>query len=53
MALSDLIRAVKASSSNFLNQKKWVRGKFAWQSGYGAFSYSRSQIDNVYQSINN
>lgn len=53
IALSDLIRSVKASSSNFLNQKKWIRGKFAWQSGYGAFSYSRSQIDSVYQYINN
>jgi putative transposase len=51
IALSDLVRDVKAGSSNFINDKKWVKGKFNWQEGFGAFSYSRSQIDNVIKYI--
>lgn len=53
MALSDLIRDIKNNTSNFINEKKLVSGKFAWQEGYGAFSYSHSQLDNVYQYILN
>ena len=47
IAISDLIRDVKANSSKFINEKGFVRGKFYWQEGFGAFSYSRSQIDEV------
>ncbi len=47
VALSDLVRDVKASSSGFINEKQWVPGKFRWQAGYGAFSYARSQVDQV------
>ena len=47
IALSDLIREVKANSSKYINENKFVRGKFYWQEGFGAFSYSRSQIDAV------
>jgi len=53
MAVSDLIRDVKNNTSNFINEQKWVRGRFAWQEGYGAFSYAHSQIDNVYNYILN
>ena len=45
--LSDLVRDIKANSSRFVNEKRLVRGKFYWQEGFGAFSYSRSQIDAV------
>jgi putative transposase len=51
IAISDLVRDIKNNSSKFINEKKLVRGKFAWQEGYGAFSYSHSQLDNVYQYI--
>lgn len=51
--ISDLIRDVKNNSSNFINENKFVKGKFEWQEGYGAFSYSHSQLDNVYQYILN
>lgn len=44
MALSDLVRDVKNNSINFINDHSWMRGKFSWQEGYGAFSYSHSQI---------
>ena len=51
MALSDIIRVVKSSSSKWINENKFVSGKFAWQEGYGAFSYSRSQRDTVIKYI--
>src|SRR5690349_4500581 len=41
-SLSDLMQDVKASSSKWINEKRFVRGKFSWQEGYGAFSYSKS-----------
>src|SRR5687768_16907661 len=47
IAVSDLVRDIKAGSSNFINEKHWVRGRFNWQEGFGAFSYSRSQIADV------
>ena len=53
MAISDLTKDIKAGSSNFINDKKWLKGKFNWQEGFGAFSYSRSQIDTVIKYILN
>jgi REP element-mobilizing transposase RayT len=47
IAISELVRDIKAGSSNFINGQKWVRGRFNWQEGFGAFSYSRSQIKAV------
>ncbi|MBK8619914.1 MAG: IS200/IS605 family transposase [Anaerolineales bacterium] len=52
-ALSDIIRDVKNNATNFINENKWVQGKFNWQEGYGAFSYSHSQVENVYHYILN
>ncbi|MBL7995676.1 IS200/IS605 family transposase [bacterium] len=51
--LSDLVRDIKANSSKFINDKKWFRGKFNWQEGFGAFSYSQSQLDSVITYIRN
>lgn len=45
--LSDLVREVKKSSHNFIKQSGHVRGRFVWQEGYGAFSYSHSSLDDV------
>jgi len=53
MALSDLIRDVKNNTSNFINEQRFVRGKFSWQEGFGSFSYAHSQIEQVYQYILN
>nr|WP_316931880.1 IS200/IS605 family transposase [Roseivirga seohaensis] len=53
ISISDLVRDVKPGSSKFINESDWVKEKFNWQVGYGAFSYSRSQIDNVIKYINN
>ena len=53
MAISDLIRDVKNNSTNFINENKFVKGKFSWQEGHGSFSYSHSQIEHVYNYILN
>ena len=53
MAIADLVRDIKNNSSKFINEQKFLKGKFAWQEGYGAFSYAHSQIENVYQYIAN
>ena len=51
--ISDLVRDIKAGSSKFINDKKWINGKFHWQEGYGAFSYSKSSVDSVVKYILN
>ncbi len=51
MAISDLVRDVKNNSTNFINDKRLVKGNFSWQEGYGAFSYAHSQIESVYNYI--
>lgn len=50
--LSDLIREVKKSSNDFVRDKRFCNG-FYWQDGYGAFSYSHSQLTNVINYIRN
>jgi putative transposase len=52
-SLSDLMQDVKGSSSKWINNKGFVKGKFSWQEGYGAFSYSKSDVPNVIQYIVN
>ena len=45
--LSDLVREIKKSSNEFVNSNKFSKFKFSWQEGFGAFSYSHSQLDDV------
>lgn len=45
MALSDLVRDIKAGSSKYINENKWAAGRLNWQEGFVAFSYSHSQLD--------
>jgi len=45
--LSDIMRDVKSNSSKWINENKFIVGKFSWQEGYGGFSYSHTQRDNV------
>lgn len=53
ISISDLVRDIKAGSSKFINDSKWINGKFNWQEGFGAFSYSKSNLDNVVKYILN
>jgi REP element-mobilizing transposase RayT len=52
-SLSDLMRLVKGESSEWINKEKFSPAIFRWQEGYGAFSYSRSQIGAVAEYIAN
>lgn len=45
--LSDLVRDIKANSSKFINEEKFIGNRFQWQRGYSAFSYSKSQLKGV------
>jgi REP element-mobilizing transposase RayT len=45
--LSDLMRLVKGESSEWINKEHLTPQRFRWQEGYGAFSYSRSQVHDV------
>jgi REP element-mobilizing transposase RayT len=53
IAISDLVRDIKAGSSKFITESRWIKGKFQWQVGFGAFSYSKSQIQNVVKYVLN
>jgi putative transposase len=52
-SLSDLMQDIKGSSSKWINNKKLCSGRFSWQEGYGAFSYSKSDVQNVINYIRN
>jgi REP element-mobilizing transposase RayT len=52
-SLSDLMQDIKGSSSKWINDKKFTKGRFEWQEGYGAFSYSKSQASKVITYIQN
>ena len=52
-SLSDLMQDIKGDSSLWINKKGFVKGRFSWQQGFGAFSYSKSSISNVIRYIQN
>ena len=52
-SVSDLIQNIKSNSSRWINEKKFLKVKFEWQEGYGAFSYSKSHVQNVIRYIQN
>jgi len=52
-SVSDLARDVKANSAKWLNDNNYIKSKFNWQEGYGAFSYAKSQLDVVVNYILN
>ncbi|WP_289663839.1 IS200/IS605 family transposase [Flavobacterium panacagri] len=51
--ISDIVKQIKGSSSHFMNRGEFILEKFAWQTGYAAFSVSESQLDVVYNYIKN
>lgn len=53
ISVSDTVHEVKRSSTLFINRERLCVGRFSWQEGYGAFSYSRSQISDIYNYIEN
>lgn len=53
ISISELVRDIKANSSKWINDQRLVEGKFQWQEGFGAFSYAKSELNNVINYINN
>ena len=53
ISISELTKTVKAKSSKFINDRQFTKTGFEWQEGYGAFSYSHSQMDDVYHYVAN
>lgn len=47
VAIADLVKDIKRASNNWINDNQFIKSKFEWQGGYGAFSYGRSQISDV------
>ena len=52
-SLSDLMQDVKGSSSRWINDQKFIHGKFSWQEGFGGFSYCKSEVETVTNYIHN
>lgn len=53
IAISDLVRDIKANSSSFITENKLTKSTFNWQEGYGVFSYAKSQVDAVVKYVLN
>lgn len=52
-SLSDLMQDIKGSSSKWINDQNFIKDRFEWQQGYGAFSYRKSDVKNVIAYIRN
>lgn len=52
-SISELMKNAKQDSSAWINKKGLIKSRFSWQSGYGAFSYSKSHVTNVINYIKN
>ncbi len=52
-SVSEVVRIIKANSSRIINKKEWLKRRFSWQEGYGAFSVSQSSLDKVIHYIKN
>lgn len=52
-SIAEIVKNIKGNSSHWINQNKFLKTKFAWQTGYGAFSVSESMIGEVRKYISN
>ncbi|MBL7891227.1 MAG: IS200/IS605 family transposase [Bacteroidia bacterium] len=53
ISISSLVREIKEHSTKFINSNSFITGKFQWQEGFGAFSYSKSQVPDLIEYIKN
>jgi len=51
MAVTDITKQVKGNTSHWINEQNLISEKFAWQTGYAAYSVSESQLEKVFQYI--
>lgn len=47
IAIPELVKSIKVGTNKWINDHRFTRGNFAWQDGYGAFSYGKSQLNYV------
>ncbi|MCH5717566.1 transposase [Niabella hibiscisoli] len=52
-SIAEVIKQIKGSSSHFINQNDFINEKFAWQTGYAAYSVAESALNSVFQYIQN
>lgn len=52
-SVAEVMKVAKAKSSKWLNDSGFLRSRFEWQVGYGAFSYNKAEIKRVYRYIEN
>ena len=52
-SISELVRDIKSHSSSFIREQGFVKGRFEWQEGFGAFSVSQSQVPKLILYIQN
>ena len=53
LSLSETVNVLKTETTNFIKDKRFTPFKFQWQNGFGAFSHSRKELDNVVKYILN
>ncbi|MGD0710475.1 MAG: IS200/IS605 family transposase [Bacteroidales bacterium] len=53
ICISDLVRDIKTATSLFIKEKRWIKGMFYWQEGFGSFTFSHSQLTDIIHYINN
>jgi REP element-mobilizing transposase RayT len=53
ISCSTVVQKIKSTSSHFINESQLIKSHFEWQSGYGAFSYGKSQVNDVCKYIAN
>jgi putative transposase len=53
IAISDVIKVIKAKSSKYINDKQLTEDRFEWQRGYGAFTIGQREINKMYNYIKN
>ncbi len=52
-SIADVIKQVKGSTSHYINEQNIIAEKFAWQTGYAAYSVSESVLEKVFVYIRN
>lgn len=52
-SIAEIIKQVKGSTSHWINEQNIISEKFAWQTGYAAYSVSESQLEKIFQYIRN
>lgn len=52
-SIEKVLKNIKGESSHWINQSNFIKQKFAWQTGYGAFSVSESMVKEVERYILN